>query len=235
MVTRSDRRDSVEGLLIGTSAVVALVACLAAGCDASDDPQAATPTVSSTTDRATDAATGEAAPYSTRHFVVPFTVDPPHWLPPEPAVDEKRFLTWVGDGVDIDRAVRFIAPVGVYDPGGDGRRLTPVPRDYVRYLRGLERYGGDISASTSIEVDGHPATLVTASTSTGLSGSLGCQQRGLAPDDCFGLQTFALLHIAVVDVDGVTMVAWARTLPGAAESDDDFAAFQEMLAGLKFR
>ncbi|MDQ4054152.1 MAG: hypothetical protein M3237_15810 [Actinomycetota bacterium] len=211
---------------LASTSVVAVVA-LAAGCGASDDPQA-TPTAS-------DKATTGPAPYSTRQFVVPFTVDPPSWLPPAPAADEERFLTWVGDGVDVDRAVRFIAPVGIYDPADGGRRLRPVPGDYVGYLRGLERYGGDISAPTSMEVDGHPATLVTASTTTGLSGSLGCQERGLAPDDCYGLQDFALLHIAVMDVDGVTVLAWARTLPGAAESEDDFAAFEEMLAGLEFR
>jgi hypothetical protein len=215
----------------GTGVIVALVAWLATACGASNDPRAA-----STSPPTTDSASGDAtaARYSTRQFVVPLTVDPPSWLPPTPAVDEKRFLTWVGDGVDVDRAVRFIAPVGVYKPGGDGR-LSPVPRDYVRYLLGLERYGGEISAPKPIEIDGHTATVVTASTSTGLSGSLGCQERGLDPDDCYGLQTFALLHIAVVEIDGVTVLAWARTIPGAEESDDDFAAFEEMLAGLEFR
>jgi hypothetical protein len=222
-------------VLAGISAVVALVACLTAGCGVTGDPQESVPTDRSEADELADEATSDAAPYSTRHFIVPLTVDPPGWLPPEPSVDGKRFLTWAGDGVDVDRAVRFIAPVGIYDPADGGRRLGPVPRDYLHYLLGLEKYGGDISAPTSIEVDGHRATLVTASTSTGLSGSLGCPERGLPPDDCYGLQEFALLHIAVLDVDGVTMLAWARTLPGATESEDDFAAFKEMLAGLTFR
>jgi hypothetical protein len=226
---------SMNRAFAATGAVVALVACLATGCGGSDDPPETASADRSEADLPTDAATPTSAPYSTRQFIVPFTVDPPGWLPPDPAVDEKRFLTWVGDGVDIDRAVRFIAPVGIYDPADERHRLSPVPRDYVRYLLGLEKYGGDISAPTSMEVDGHRATIVTAGTTTGLSGSLGCQERGLAPDDCYGLQDFALLHIAVIDVDGVTIVAWARTVPGAAESEDDFAAFEEMLAGLKFR
>jgi hypothetical protein len=230
----------MKSLLAGKIGIIALVASLTAGCGASDDAKDAASTAPpssdpSSTNRATDTPTTDAAPYSTRRFIVRLTVDPPSWLPPEPAADEKRFLTWVGDGADIDRAVRFIVPVGIFDPADHERRLSPVPRDYVRYLLGLEKYGGDISAPKTMEVDGHSATLVTASTTTGLDGSLGCQERGLEPEDCYGLQDFALLHIAVMDVDGVTMLAWARTVPGAAESEDDFAAFEELLAGLKFR
>jgi hypothetical protein len=31
------------------------------------------------------------------------------------------------------------------------------------------------------------------------------------------------------------MLAWARVVPGAPEAEQDFAAFEAMLAGLRFR
>ena len=66
---------------------------------------------------ATPSATSLAAPYRSQHFVPRFIVAPPPWLPPEPVIDDRHFLTWVGEGADIDRAVRFMSPVGIYDPG----------------------------------------------------------------------------------------------------------------------
>jgi hypothetical protein len=110
-----------------------------------------------------------------------------------------------------------------------------VPKDYVTYLLGLSRYGADLSAPTTLDVDGHPATVVTASTDTGLDGSLGCQAADLPPKDCFGLQEFALLHIAVIDVDGTTLLAWARTVSDSPDAEHDFAAFENLLGDVRFR
>jgi hypothetical protein len=174
-------------------------------------------------------------PYETQHFMPAMTVEPPSWLPPEPALDEEHLLTWVGTGPDVDRAVRFVSPVGLYDPALHPGRLSPLPKDYVTYLLGLSQYGAHISAPTTLDVDGHPATVVTASTETGLGGSLGCQATDLSPEDCFGLQEFALLRLAVIDVDGTTLLAWARTVPGSPDSEHDFAALEDLLGDVRFR
>ena len=173
--------------------------------------------------------------YTTHSFRPALTVEPPSWLPPSPSTDEEHFLTWTGEGADVDRAVRFVSPVGLYDPGHHRRRLSPLPKDYVAYLMGLEKYGADITAPTEIEVDGHHATLVTASTHEGLDGSLGCRKPDLAPGDCFGLQDFAVLRLAVIDVDGTVVLAWARVVPGAPYLDQDFAAFEKTLRSVRFR
>ena len=162
------------------------------------------------------------------------TVPRPSWLPAEPVTDEPRFLTWVGEGVDVDRAVRFLVPIGIYDPAGSGR-LEPVPRDFPAFLEGLERYGAEVTDPVPVDVGGRDAVVVTASTTKGLSGSLGCPARGLAPDDCYGLQEFAVLHVAMLEVDGRLLLAWARTIPGAEETEADFAAFEALLADVEFR
>ena len=172
--------------------------------------------------------------YSTVTFQPALTVDPPSWLPPKPSADENHFLTWTGTGADIDRAVRFLSPVGLYDPAHP-RKLTPIPRDYVGYLQGLASYGVDISAPTTTTVAGHPATLLTASTSKGLDGSLGCPAKRLSPAECMGVQEFATLHLAVIDVDGTLLLAWARVVPGSPNTEHDFAAFEELLATITFR
>ena len=173
-------------------------------------------------------------PYQTRRFVVPMMVPRPVWLPAEPLTDDPRLLTWAGGGVDVDRAVRFLVPVGIYDPAGDGR-LEPVPRDFLTYLESLERYGANVTAPVQVKVGGRDGVVVSASTTRGLSGSLGCQARGLVPDDCYGLQEFALLHIAMLKVDGRLLLAWARTIPGAEEAEADFAAFEALLADVEFQ
>ncbi len=209
--------------------LAAMLVLGAAGC--SDDDS----TSSGEETRSSASASRPEPAYETQHFIPAMTVEPPSWLPPEPALDEEHLLTWVGTGADVDRAVRFVSPVGLFDPGHRPTRLSPVPEDYVTYLLGLSRYGADISAPTTLEVDGHPATVVTASTETGLSGSLGCQAPDLSPDDCFGLQEFALLRIAVMDVDGTTLLAWARTVSGSDDADHDFGAFEAMLGQVHFR
>ena len=212
--------------------VVALGACAngaSTSAGSATEPAAAGETTTSAGDPAT------APPYRTQAFQPTLTVQPPSWLPPEPSADEEHFLTWTGEGPDIDRAVRFLSPVGVYDPGHRPQHLGPLPKDYtVAYLLGLDKYGADISAPTSLEVDGHPATLVTAGTDSGLHGSLGCRTRDPVPDNCFGLQAWALLHIAVIDIEGAPLLAWARVVPGSPHAEEDFEAFEELLGSVHF-
>jgi hypothetical protein len=173
-------------------------------------------------------------PYSTVSFQPALTVEPPSWLPPEPSADEPHFLTWTGTGADVDRAVRFLSPIGVYDPAHP-KKLGPVPTDFARYVEGLAAYGADISAPTTTTVDGHPATVFTASTSTALSGSLGCPERDPDPEDCYGIQVFAQMHLAVIDVDGTVVLAWARVVPGSPDAEHDFTAFDGLLGTVTFR
>ncbi len=156
------------------------------------------------------------------------------WLPSDPSADEGHFLTWTGTGADIDRALRFLSPVGLYEPAHP-HKLVSVPSDYLGYLQSLSSYGADISAPTSVTVDGHPATIVTTGTRSGLDGSLGCQSPELDAKDCFGVQEFAVLHLAVIDVDGTLLLAWARVVPNSPNTEADFASFERMLQTVHFR
>ena len=72
-----------------------------------------------------DDSSGTTPAYTTHSFRPALTVEPPSWLPPAPSTDEKHFLTWTGKGADVDRAVRFTSPVGLYDPGRHRHRLSP--------------------------------------------------------------------------------------------------------------
>ena len=223
--------------VVATLAGISLAACDAAADDppapaprSESVPSASVPDEQPTASRAPD-------PYASQKFTPSLTVDRPAWLPAEPVLDEPHFLTWVGEGVDVDRAVRFLSPVGLYAPAAPDKKpgdLRPVPRDYVRYLVGLEKYGAELSDRVMAEVDGHPTTLLTAGTTASLSGTLGCQEESLSPDDCLGLQPYALIRLAVIDDDGTTVLAWARTLPGSPTRDQDFAAFEGMLGTLDF-
>ena len=196
-----------------TRAWVALATALLslAACGGGDGDGGAVPSSTTnppaTADTTTSSTAPTASPYVARHFVPHLTVPPPSWLPPVPVVDDRHFLTWVGEGADVDRAVRFLSPVGINDPGHHPRQLSPVPHDYVQYFLGLRKYGAEITDRSTLDVDGHRAALVTAGTSTGLSGSMGCQGRDVVPDECYGLQTYALLRFAMIDVDGSWLLA----------------------------
>jgi hypothetical protein len=84
-------------------------------------------------------------------------------------------------------------------------------------------------------IDGHPATIMTATTDTALDGSLGCQNDGMDAADCFGLQPGLALRLAVVDVDGTLLLVWARTIEDSSDRSEVFADFEQMLASLRFR
>ena len=211
-------------------AAIALTGCAASGTGSAPPAQTSEAGSSTTVSPAQPTASDPPAPYDTQQFTPALTIDPPAWFSADPVLDEPHFLTWVGNGVDVDRAVRFLSPIGVYDPEAPDKqagKLGPVPKNYVRHLLGLREYGAEFSDRATVEVDGHRATLMTAGTATSLSGTLGCQAEGLSPDDCLGLQPYALIRMAVIDDDGTTVLAWARTLPGSPTRDQDFAAFEE--------
>lgn len=211
------------------AALAALVLLGLAGCDDSDSEARSNPTQTS----ASTTAPAPASPYTSLRFLPRLTVAPPPWLPPAPAVDDPHFLTWAGRGADVDRAVRFMSPIGIYDPGHHPNRLSPVPGDYLRYFLTLRRYGAQLTDRSGLQVDGHPATLLTARTDTSLSGSIGCQA-DVDPESCYGPQPSAYVRIAVLEVDGSTVLAWARTLPGSPTADQDFAGFEALLGTVRF-
>ena len=128
--------------------------------------------------------------------------------------------------------VRFVLPVNLYKP----KELKPVavPQDYLVYLRGLTAQGAKYTDEATTTVDGHPATLLTGNTAQPLDGVLGCPTINMTADACFGLQPELSLRIAVIDVGGKTLLAWARTEEGAVDVPKFFAEFETMLAGLKF-
>ena len=170
--------------------------------------------------------------YTTTSFEVALTVIVEPLLKSPPTIDSPNLLSWDAAGGDNEK-VRFLIPVELYFAGSS--TAQPPPTDYLEYLRGRAAQGAEFSNISTITVDGHPGTLMTATTTNGLDGSLGCPVRGADPGEgCFGLQPDLSLRIAVIDIGaGTTLLAWAKT--GKDAPDDEFVAmFETMLASMQF-
>jgi len=205
--------------------VCALLA--AAGCEADSPPQTTSPSAGSTA-RVADPSTT----YASTAFVLPFDVTRPDWLPTEAMVDQPNFVT--GESTDGTRAVRFLVPVSVYEPGSS--EPTPVPPDYLSYLLDQVDQGGAFTDVTETSVGGRPATVVTATTENPIDGALGCPDDGLTAGDCYGLQPDLVLRLAVVDVDEGPLLIWLRSSRDADPEGlaADVADFEAMLASVSF-
>ena len=166
--------------------VLVIAWALAACGGGSDSPTASKP--------ATPAST-PATTYASKLFVVPFDATPPAWLSTTPPVELPNFVTW--ETKDATRAVRFLVPVKLYRPGSTA--TSAVPKDYLAYLLGQAKQGGRFTDLAKTSVGGRPATILTATTSTQLEGSLGCAKAGMGAGDCYGLQPDLVLRIAVVE------------------------------------
>ena len=188
---------------------------------------------STATESPTEVATTDTRRYQSQQFLTPVEVTVPAWLPAVPDADEPNFLTWIGRDESFDRAVRFLVPVNVYEPGSAA--ATSPPDDYLGYLRGQVADGVRLADETTTSVDGMPATIMTATTVASLDGSLGCPAADVPAPDCFGLQTGMTMRIAVIEVDDATLVAWGRTTEGSTDAADVFADFEQMLGSLRFR
>jgi len=175
--------------------------------------------------------------YVTTSFAVPLTVIVEPLLKSPPIADTTNLLTWDA-AADDNEKIRFLIPVKVYPPKSYGQSggPKPPPTDYLAYLLGQKSHGAEFSDRSTITVDGHAATLMTATTTRSLNASLGCPRLGMDQGDeaCFGLQPDFILRIAVIDMgDGTTLLAWART--GFFAPDKKFnAMFERMLANLQF-
>ena len=196
------RRNSRGGRTMSTVMAVGLmVASLAAcaGASSTSEKSAGSPGPSGSSAQA--ATTG----YASTSFVVPFDVAPPSWLDAQPQIEQANFVTW--EAPDLP-AVRFLAPVNVYRPGNT--TATDVPPDYVGYLLGQARNGGHFADQVEEDIDGRPATLVTATTDRALDGSLGCPTATTSAAECFGLQPNLVLRIAAVNIHDQTLLIWLR-------------------------
>lgn len=204
-------------LLTSMAALVFVPLTACGGSDGSPTPPTTTP----------------GARYTSQSFRPALEVTVPEWLPVQPAADQPHFLTWLGEGAMIDRGIRFLVPVTVYEPGSE--TATPAPDDYLAHLHGQTQHGASLADETTVTVDGRLATIVTATATASLDGSLGCPATDVAATDCFGLQPYLTLRVAVIDVDGVTVVAWARVSEDSADAAEVYADFEQMLASLRFR
>jgi hypothetical protein len=171
-----------------------------------------------------------AATCQSKVFVVPFDITPPIWLPGAPTIEQANFVTWETSA----HAVRFLVPRNVYASGGT--TTGGPPTDYLAYFMGLADNGAHFTSLTKMTLDGHPATLVTATTDRNLDGSLGCQEPGMAAHDCFGLQSDLSLRIAMLEVGGKTLLIWDRSNQAASDSDKatNVKAFEDMLTTIRF-
>ncbi|MGY4772329.1 hypothetical protein ACXC9Q_35940 [Kribbella sp. CWNU-51] len=204
----------VAAILAASLLVLASSAC---GGDSSTTP---TPTASAS-----------ARTYTSQAFADGFTVTLPEDLKAAANPDSVTLLSWDSNLAENNK-VRFVLPVNLYMP----KQPKPValPQDYLAYLRGLTAHGATYADETTTTVDGHAATLMTGNAAEPLDGVLGCAEINTPAEDCFGLQPDLSLRIAVIDVDGKTLLAWARTEKGAADVPAFFAEFETMLKGLKF-
>jgi hypothetical protein len=235
--------DAVPKGVSWTLPFLALAASLV-GCTTSSDPATpaivspapgitSPPTLSSPAAATDGAAAGsDGTAYSTVNFAIPLSVAVAPSLGAARPYDAARLVSWTSSA-DANESVRFLAPVEVYEPGASA--AGPPPVDYAAYLSSLARSGAVLSDITTSVLDGRPATLVTATSTASLDGSLGCPvQGGDRAADCYGLQPELSLRIAVVDVDGTPLVAWART--DALNPDTMFIEeFERMLSSIDFR
>jgi hypothetical protein len=215
-------RPSTSPVLgIGALVLLAATACAESG------TATETPTASPTADSVAD-----DNRYQSRQFLTPIDVTLPAWLPVAPDADEPNFLSWIGEDASFDRAVRFMLPVNVYQPGS--AVAIPPPDDYLSYLRGQVAHGAQLADEITTSVDGMPATIMTATTAASLDGSLGCPAADVSAPDCFGVQPGMALRLAVIDIGDRTLIAWARVTEGSADAAEVFADFEQLLTGLRF-
>ena len=194
------------------------VAAFSNACDVNDPSPTVTP-----------APVPSSPNFTSQAFSVPFTVTVPASLKPQPSEDTTNLISW--GAVTGDNGVRFLHPVAVYYP--DGTTPQPAPKDYPSYLSGLVDAGATFVDRTTTTVNGQEATLMTGTTTRALDGTLGCPAATTPVEVCFGLQPDVALRIAVVDLDGKTLIAWARTQQDDANAAQFFAEFEAMLRSLQ--
>jgi hypothetical protein len=175
--------------------------------------------------------------YASKAFVVPLTVTVDASLSSPPHLDSRNLLFWDAANSSANK-VRFLVPTNLYRPGTSISEAPP--KDYLKYLQGLTSHGVELSNVVKITVDGHPATLMTATSTSAaregfFDGTLGCPNTGADQSEgCYGIQPDVSARLAVIPVGNTTLLAWART--SAANPDEAFfALFERMLNSVRFR
>jgi hypothetical protein len=175
--------------------------------------------------------------YASKAFAVPLTITvPASFFKAQPNSDTNTFLTWFTGSEARYHKARFLLPVALYRPGQTAPEKPP--KDYLTYLRGLSGQGATLADEKKITVDGHSATLMTVTSTQHLDGAEGCPQTQGVPDaagDCYGPQPEAAARIAVIDVSGRTLLAWAGINKDAPDQSAFFAEFETMLKSVQFR
>ena len=215
-----------------TTAVSALVLLVLQGCSSGG----ATP--GPTKAAATSASSPATQTYATKNFTLPLTVTVDASLKSPPASDLKNFLTWYA-AQSSDNKVRFLVPTNVYRPGSTISKAPP--KNYLTYLQGLTSQGVTLSHVVKTTVDGHPATLMTATADSAagpegfFDGTLGCPNTGAdQTEGCYGIQPDIVARLAVIPIGNTTLLAWARTSK-ASPDEAFFATFERMLKSVRFR
>jgi hypothetical protein len=176
--------------------------------------------------------------YASKTFVVPLTVTVDASLKSPPHLDSRNFLFWDAANSSYNK-VRFLVPTKLYRPGSFISEAPP--KDYLKYLQGLTSHGVKLSNVVKITVDGHPATLMTATSIAAgypqgfFDGTLGCPNTGAdQAEGCYGIQPDVVVRLAVIPVGNTTLLAWART--SKANPDEAFfAMFEKMLNSVRLR
>lgn len=203
---------------------------LLGGCAVGSGAPRTTEAPTTTTTTSPPASTPDGAVYETRSFRVPLRLVVPDWLPTVADQDKPNFVTW-------DRpeqpAVRILVPAVVY-PAGKAKAVRPAD-DFVGYLLGMRAAGATFTEQSSTTLDGHPTTVVTATASRALDGSLGCPEVGQVAADCFGLQPDLRLRIAVVSLPGTVLLVWLRLASTSkrVEAAGKIASFEHMLTTIR--
>jgi hypothetical protein len=217
------------------AAVSAFALLVLPGCSSSGTTSALTK-ASTAPPASPSAATGQT--YASKAFVVPLTITVDASLKSPPHLDSRNLLFWDAANSSYNK-VRFLMPTKLYRPGSFISEAPP--KDYLKYLQGLTSHGVKLSHVVKITVDGHPATLMTATSTVAgypqgfFDGTLGCPTAGADQGEaCYGIQPDIVARLAVIPVGNTTLLAWART--SKANPDEAFfAMFEEMLNSVRFR
>jgi hypothetical protein len=230
------RRIAAITLLV----IVAVAAVTACGSDTSSSAGNPSGQSSSNPSARTSAPAEPSGPesYSTEQFVVPMTLTVDTWLTSVTPQEDSAHLVYWSATVD-DSRVRFLVPVVTYVPGTTSP--TDPPADFVSYLHSQPNFQVKDEAST--EVDGRPATLMTATSQPGAAegyydGSLGCVSTDAELDDpvgCFGLQPDREVRLAVINLGDETLLAWARIEKNSPDAPELYRNFETMLTSIHFR
>ena len=167
------------------------------------------------------------ATYTSDTFSVPFQVAIPTWVAAKPYTEQSNLVSWRA----ADVAIRFLVPLSVYPAGSGG--AAPPPKEYLPYLLGQVDRGVRVSDRSATTVGGRPATLVTATADRRLLGLIGCPRTKMLQTQCYGLRPERRLRIAIVDLNGRTLLIWLRN-DRRARFDEQRKLFEQTLASVSF-